>query len=41
MEITGHFSHLKKKNSSDLEDWSDMKVSKEGDKLAPTNDNKI
>ena len=31
----------KKKNSSDLEDWSDMKVSKEGGKLAPNNDNII
>lgn len=43
MEITGHFSQLKKKKkkSSDLEDWSDMKVSKEGGKLAPNNDNII
>ena len=42
MEITGHFSQLeKKKNSSDLEDWSDMKVSKEGGKLAPNNENII
>ena len=42
MEITGHFSQLKKKkNSSDLEDWSDMKGSKEGGKLAPNNDNII
>ena len=29
---------VKKKNSSDLEDWSDMKV---GGKLAPNNDNNI
>ena len=35
------FSVKKKKNSSDLEDWSDMKVSKEGGKLAPNNDNII
>ena len=42
MEITGHFSQLKKKkNSSDLEDWSDMKVSKQGGKQAPNNDNNI
>ena len=32
-----HFSV--KKKSSDLEDWADMKVSKQGGKLAPNNDN--
>ena len=42
MEITRHFSQLKKKkNSSDLEDWSDMKVSKQGGKQAPNNGNNI
>ena len=43
MEITRHFSQLKKKkkNSSDLQDWSDMKVSKQGGKQAPNNDNNI
>ena len=41
MEITRHFSQLKKKNSSDLQGWSDMKVSKQGGKQAPNNDNNI
>ena len=31
----------KKENSSHLEDWADMKVSKQGGKLAPNNDNNI
>ena len=35
------FSVKKKKKSSDLQDWSDMKVSKQGGKQAPNNDNNI
>ena len=31
----------KKKNSSNLQDWSDMKVSKQGGKQAPNTDNNI
>ena len=37
-----HRTHLTaKKNRSDLQDWSDMKVLKQGGKQAPNNDNNI